>query len=444
MNPDAEPVASTPPSSHSPHIATTPESTSTPTPGTASRRDKTAAGIGRTFSSLKNRNFALLWLGMLFSMGGINMQMVARGYLVYDITGSAKILGLVSAGGALPVLVLSLFGGALADRVKRKRVVQVGQATSMALAFLIGTTIAAERIAWPHLFVAGMLQGTMWAFMMPARQAFVAQLVGKENIGNAVALSAVGMSVTTLVAPAVAGVLYSVIGPEGVYFVIAAMGLLAVLLTSAITDSGESGERSRSAVLEDIRDGLAYILRERLLLVLLAMSMAFVLLAMPVHFLMPVFVVDVYHRESEALGLLLSMLGLGSLVGSLVIASLGHWKRGAIVVGGGFATGVALMLMAAVPVYLAAAGIMVVLGLGSAANRAVNQALVMEHVTDRYRGRVMSLYMMSFGLMPLGVLPMGLAADVVGPRAVIAAMAVAMTAVTAVVLVTQKRLRAIQ
>ena len=252
------------------------------------------------------------------------------------------------------------------------------------------------------------------------------------------------MSATTLVAPAVAGVLYATIGPEGVYFVISAMALMAVVLTSAITESGESGSGSRSAVLADIKDGLRYIAGDRLVLALLGMSLAFVLLAMPIHFLMPVFVLDVYHRESQALGLLVSMMGLGSLIGSLAVASLGHWRRGALIFGGGFVTALAMMLMALTPVYLAAAAIMVLLGLGNAANRAVNQALVMEHVVDRYRGRVMSLYMMSFGLMPLGMLPMGFGADLIGPRAVVGVMAAVLTVVTVVILVTQKPLRRIQ
>ena len=443
MNSDARSVSDNP--STTPPLKVTPHSTAAPTDSPAEPREaKTPTGLGRTFSSLRHRNFALLLGGLLFSMGGINMQMVARGYLVYDITGSAKILGLVSAGGAIPVLVLSLFGGALADRVERKRVVQLGQVVSMTVAFFIAVSIATDRIVWVHLFIAGMVQGSMWAFMMPARQAFIPQLVGKANVGNAVAMSTAAMSATTLVAPAVAGVLYATIGPEGVYFVIAAMALIAVVLTSAITESGESGSGSQSAVLADIKDGLRYIAGDRLVLALLGMSLAFVLLAMPIHFLMPVFVLDVYHRESQALGLLVSMMGLGSLIGSLAIASLGHWRRGALIFGGGFVTAVAMMLMALTPVYLAAAGIMVLLGLGNAANRAVNQALVMEHVVDRYRGRVMSLYMMSFGLMPLGMLPMGFGADLIGPRAVVGVMAAVLTVVTVLILVTQKPLRNIQ
>ena len=412
-------------------------------PATERRSRKAAFPLHFPFDSLRNGNYARLWVGMLFSMGGIQMQMIARGYFVYDLTGSAKLLGIVSAGGAVPVLVLALFGGALADRVPRKRVIQAGQATSAIIALVIGVMIATGTVTWVHLLVASMVQGSTWAFMMPARQAFIPQLVGRDNVGNAVALSAAGMSVTTLIAPAVAGVLYAVIGPEGVYFVISGMVWVAFVVTSTITQSGESEEKVSSAVMADIKEGIVYMLNDRLILALLGLSMAFVLLAMPINFLMPVLVVDIYDKESEAFGLLLSMMGLGSLAGSLVVASLGHWRRGALIIGGGFVTGIALLLMAGIPYYFAGAGIMVVLGVGNAANRAVNQGLVMEHVEDRYRGRVMSVYMMSFGLMPLGVLPMGIGADVFGPRAVIAVMAVGMLLVTTFALATQRRLRAI-
>ena len=402
------------------------------------------AVLRQTFISLESRNFARLWLGLLFMMGGLNMQMIARGYLVYDITGSAKLLGLVSAAGSIPILVLALFGGAIADRVPRKRVVQLGQGTSMVVALLIAVSIATGRITWVQLFVAGMVQGSMWAFMMPARQAFIPQLVARNDLANAVAISAAGMSMTTLLAPAVAGVLYGIIGPEGVYFLVSAMAFIAVILTSTITNPGKSAGRTRAAMLSDIGGGLSYIVRDRLVLVLLAISMAFVLLAMPVNFLMPVFVVDVYHRESEALGLLVSMMGVGALGGSLVIASLGRWRRGALIIGGGFVTGAALLMLASLPFYYAAAGVMVVMGVGSAAHRAINQAIVMEHIDDRFRGRVMSVYMMNFGLMPLGVLPMGMAIDVIGAPTVVAFLGLCMLAVTTVVLLTQKRLRSVQ
>ena len=138
-------------------------------------------------------------------MGGMQMQMLARGYLVYDITGSAGKLGLVAAGSAIPMLTLALFGGAIADRMNRKLIIQLGQTIGAVLAVAVALMIIAGYVTWQLLFLVSVIQGAMFAFMMPARQAIIPQLVGKNNLSNAMALNAAAMSALTLTAPAVAG-----------------------------------------------------------------------------------------------------------------------------------------------------------------------------------------------------------------------------------------------
>ncbi len=145
-------------------------------------------------------------------MGGMQMQMLARGYLVYDLTGSASLLGIVSAGSAVPMLVLALFGGAIADRFDRKRLIQIGQITVGLLALAVGVAVFAELVRWYHLLAASLIQGAIWSFMMPARQAIIPQVVGPDKIGNAMAMNAAGMSAMTLLAPAMAGGLYALAG----------------------------------------------------------------------------------------------------------------------------------------------------------------------------------------------------------------------------------------
>ena len=425
------------------------EKASTSRAGSRPRKPPTATlaprGGGReTFSSLKVRGFLFLWLGVLAMMASVQMQMMARSYLVYDITGSASLLAIVSVGSALPILTLSLIGGVIADRVERKRVIQTGQAMSALLALIIGFAITTDRIAWYHLMAASVMQGALWAFLMPARQAIIPQLVGRERLSNALALNAAAMSGTSLASPAIAGGLYALAGPDTVYYVIAGLALTAVLLTALVPKAGSGQIRSESAMLKEIAAGLGYIRHSPIVLVLLVMGLATTLLAMPIRFLMPVFVVDVYQRGPDSLGLLLAVMGGGSLAGSLFIAWLGRWRRGLLLISGSFLSGVALLLLAAVPIYFAAAGIMLLLGLGDAARRTLNQTLVMEEVEDRFRGRVMSVFMMNFGLMPLGVLPMGLVADWIGGQAAIGIMAVLLLATTAAIFATQKRLRAMQ
>ena len=382
-----------------------------------------------------------LWLGMLVMMGGMQMQMIARGYLAYELTSSPFLLGVVSSGFAVPLLGLSLFGGAFADRFERKYIIQFGQGMAAVLSIVIGVAIHLDVVAWYHLWVASIVQGSLFAFLMPARQAIIPQLVGQERLSNAMALNAAAMSAMTLAAPALAGWAYAYLGPYNVYYIISGLAIIAFLLSGLLPKTGTGSGRRPAPMLGDILEGLVYIRQSPLVLILLLMGLATSLLAMPFRFLMPIFVVDVYRMGPEAMGLLVTIMGGGSLVGSLFIASLGKSGRGMLLIIGSFMSGIALLLIALIPVYLVAAGLMVLLGLGDAGRRTLNQSLIMEEVEDRYRGRVMSVFMLNFGLMPLGVLPAGTLAEYLGGQAVVGILAVLLLGVTTLILVTQRRLR---
>ena len=296
-------------------------------------------------------------------------------------------------------------------------------------------------MTWLHLLGAFMFHGVLFSFMMPARQAIIPQLVGTSQLNNAIALDAAAMSVTTMPAPALAGLLYVSIGPDGVYFVLAGMEIAAIVLTAFVPKVDRSAGNSGKPMLGEIKAGLSYIRNRHLILVLLFMGLVTTLLAFPFRILMPVFVVDVYRREADAMGLLVVLMGLGSLMGALFIATLGRGQRGIFLIAGSFISGIALLLVSTIPIYFAAVGIMVLLGLGDAARRTVNQALIMEQVEDEYRGRVMSVFMMNFGLIPLGVVPAALIAEWLGGQVSIGILAVLLLVVSSVVLITQKQLR---
>ncbi len=396
-----------------------------------------------TFDSLRNRDFMYLWLGIIFLMTGIQMQMIVRGYLTYEITSSPFLLGVVNAGFALPMLALALFGGAVADRLDRKVIIQIGQALSAALALFVGVSVTTGTVTWVHMLAVSMAQGGLFAFLMPARQALIPQLVDRENVSNAISLEAAAMSATTLVAPAIGGGLYNIIGPDGVYYLIVGCCVVAMLLTAGVRPPRDDGERPKSEMVGEIRQGLVYVSGTPLVMALLVLGLVTALLAMPFRFLMPIFVVDVYGRGPEALGLLVTIMGLGSFLGSLFIASIGRWRRGSILLGSSFISGFALLLVALIPSYLTAAAVMVLLGLGDAGRRTLNHALIMEEVEDRYRGRVMSVFMMNYGLTPLGVLPAAAVAEALGGQAAVGILAVLLLAATATMVVTQKGLRRI-
>ena len=394
-----------------------------------------------TFASFASRNYLLLWIGMICLMGGVQMQMIARGYLVYELTERPLLLGIVNGGSAIPILLLSLWGGAIADRVDRKKIIQGGQALNAAIALVVTGLITTGLVHWTHLLAASMLQGGMWSFMMPARQAIIPEIVGQKNLTNGLALNAAGMSAMTLVSPAIAGFLYEYFGPQGVYVVITILGFLAMASTSMVRYDGSSTVRANVPMMADIKEGLRVIAGNGMVLILLIMGLTTTLLAMPFRFLIPVFVVEIYGRGPEELGLLVSIMGLGSLAGAMFIASLGKWKRGLLLIGGSFMSGIGLLLVSAFPYYMAGAAIMVLMGLGDATRRTLNQTLILEVVEDQYRGRVMSVFMMNYGLMPLGVLPASLAIEALGGQMAVAILGFGMIAVTSIILLTQKQLR---
>ena len=410
----------------------------------ALRRPKWRFRLPRTFSSLAVRDFRQLWIGIVLMMGSMQMMGIAQGFLAYQLTGSAKILGFVYGGMALPMLVLAPFGGALADRWERKRILQVGQTISATLAVAIGVSIVTGLVTWVYLLVGGMIQAALWSFMAPARQSLVPMMVPKMMMGNAVALGGAGMSVSSMAAPGVGGVLYALLGPEGVYFVVTAMALGGLMFTSSLpTIAARSRDGSR-ALLSEIKAGLVYIASNRIIRGLLSIHIAVALLASPLHALLPVLVVDVYGRQSEAFGLMISVMGIGSLIGALTIASMGEWKRGLLILSSGLVTAGILIAVSVSPWYMLSVGFMMVMGLSHGGQWSLNQALAMGNADEAYRGRVMSIFMMSYGLIPLGVLPAAIVADAIGAQLTLGIVGAALLVISTLFLLTLRRLRELQ
>ena len=292
----------------------------------------------RTFSSLGNSDFRSLWFGMLLLMAGVNVQMLARGYLAWELTKSPIAVVVVGAGFAPPILLLSLYGGAVADRYARKRIIQVCQLGMLVITLFMAVSISTNTVTVFHLVLAAIGQGALWAFLMPARQAIIGQLVDENQLTNAVALNSSGMSLMTVAAPGIGGLIYGFGGAAATYYVI------SVLIASAIVFMGfvpyvvpirKAGRRMWG----DVKQGIIYTRRNRTVLMLLLMSLSTALLAMPFRTLMPVQIEEVFHMEVEALGLLMSMIGVGALFGSLVIAGLSKTSHR-----GWFLLGTTLML----------------------------------------------------------------------------------------------------
>ena len=367
----------------------------------------------------------MIWFGMVLSMGGFQMQMVARGILVYNMTDDAFITGIVGMGFAPSLLIVSLYGGVLGDRVDRRMLIQVSQAANGVLAGVVAILMFTGSLAWGHLFAVSVVQGAMFALQMPARQASVPSLVGKDQLPNAFALNAMAMSMMTLIAPALAGVLYEIIGPENVYVVICAVLLSSVIFTSLVPKMQPPVAAVKQSVMANIIGGFRYIGQNKLILNLMIYSVIVSLLSMPFRMLVQVYAKDVYGSDASEVGILLTALGLGGLVGSITIANLrkGH-RRGLIVLIGAVVASASLGLIVSVPIYAAGIIGMVGMGLAEQARWALGQSLMMESTSDEYRARVMSMLMMTFGLMPLGMLPLGWAMKEFGARPSVAVVVV--------------------
>ncbi|MDA1279790.1 MAG: MFS transporter [Chloroflexi bacterium] len=388
--------------------------------------------LGRIFTHtfeavLDNRDFRMIWFGMVLSMGGFQMQMVVRGILVYEMTGDPFITGIVGMGFAPSLLIVSLYGGVLGDRMERRMLIQISQTVNGALAGIVAILMFTGTLAWGHLFAVSIAQGAMFALQMPARQAAIPSLVGKDQLPNAFALNAMAMSMMTLVAPALAGVLYELVGPKNVYVMVSAVMLIAVIFTSLVPKMPPPTDAIRQSVVANIVGGFKYIGQNKLILNLMIYSVIVALLSMPFRMLVQVYAKDVYGSEPAQVGVLLTALGLGGLAGTLTIANLrqGH-HRGWIVLGGAFVAGSSLLLIVSVPVYAAGMLGMVGMGLAEQARWALGQSLMMENTTDEYRARVMSVLMMTFGLMPLGMLPLGWAMKEFGSRPSVGVIAAAL------------------
>ena len=396
-------------------------------------------GWRQTISSLSNSDFRFVTLSMILMTCGYGMQMVAVGYLTYDLTSSPLKLGIVESGFAPGLLLLSLFGGAIADRWDRKRIIMIGQLVGAAGSLLIAIVVAIGGIGWGHLLMLSVFDGIWFAFVWPARQAMIPQIVGRESVTNAYALNGAAMSGSFLIAPAVAGWMYGLLGPEGVFFTNAALGVLAGLAISPLPRLSILPSESKTSTLKDISRGLAYIWRTRLLLILLLIAAAMTLFVMPLHPLLPILIVDIYLRGPESMGFMLSMGGAGSLIGACFIASFAAGRRGRLLLLMICASGAGLMLIALVPLYFAAVGFMVLIGFGESGNFSLHQAIVMDQVDENFRGRVMGVLTLNMALIPLGVLPASLIAQYFGGQVAVGILATLVLATALIIFATQRR-----
>lgn len=371
-------------------------------------------GGSRTFSSLGNPDFRMLWIGLLFSQGAMQINIIARSWLAYEVSGSAAVLGLVALAQALPMGVLSLVGGALADRMDKRLILVIVQGGLALLALITAVLVHLDIVVVWHLVVVGLLQGATFAFSVPARQALIPSLVEEDEVRNAIAMNSTGLNVTRVIGPAIAGILMA-IHPALAFDAIAALYLAAALLLFRLPKERQAPVADRKSPVQEVLDGFRYVQKSPALRALMILAFIPILLGMPFQQFMPVFQKDVLHVSEFSLGIMFTAVGIGSLAGSLAVARLASSPRlPALQTGSGFLFGASLVAFALSPVFALSLVCLVVVGVASQGYMTMNSVLIMSHTEHHYFGRVMSIYMITFSLMPLAVLPMGFLIDAVG------------------------------
>lgn len=364
--------------------------------------------------SFRHRNFRLYFVGQLLSLNGTWMQSVAQAWLVYRLTDSSFMLGLVAFLNLAPVLVLGLFGGALADRYSRYRLFWVTQTLAMLQAFALGVLTLSGHIEVAHILILATLLGVIHAFEIPARHALVAGLVNRAELPNAIALNSSLFNLARFIGPALAGALVALIG-EGPVFILNGLSFLTVLLALAAMRP-RPAMHLRPAAGGGLWAGLNFAWRQPPLRWALGLVALISLAGTPYLVLMPVFAREVFGGGAQQLGMLVGAAGFGALLGALRLAQREHSTglERVIVVSGALA-GVGLLLFSQTTDFLPALAVLPLTGFGITSLVAATNTFLQLEAEDSLRGRLMSLFSVVFlGFAPLGNLIAGSAAQHIG------------------------------
>ncbi len=366
-----------------------------------------------SFNSLAIPNFRILWLGMLFSMGAMQMNIISRSWLAYHISGSGLALGLVALGRGAPQLILAPIGGAAADRFDKRKLLIISQFSLVVLSLVNAVLVQLHVIQIWQLVAIGFVQGIIFPFTMPTRTAYISDIVDEDRFSNALALDSTGRNLNRVVAPSLGGLLIAV-SPTLAFYAIAIFYALAGLTLLRLPSAKSVQARSRG-IMTDMMVGFRYLRDNSTLMLLIGMAFVLILLGRPFQQLLPVFQIDVLNVGPTALGVMYTAIGVGAVFGSLaaVWAAESPNKR-MIQLGAGVAIGVSLALFAFSTSLVMALLFLVVVGFMTDGYFTINRILVMLETDKAFYGRVMSIYMMTWSLMPISLVPMGIMVDRVG------------------------------
>ncbi len=367
---------------------------------------------------------------MLFSIGAMQIDLVARAWLAYDLSGSGLAIGLVAASRGLPQIILSPFGGVAADRFDKRKLLVFSQSAVFILASVNALLVVTGAIQVWHLALLGLLEGFTTPITMPTRTALIPDLVPEAQIPNALALESTGRNINRIVAPALAGVLLAINPPLA--FIAIAIVYGGAVITLYSLPRGLRGSGSKNGTFRDVAVGFRYIFARPALFALIALAFIPILLGMPFQSLLPVFQKSVLHISESQLGFMYTAIGVGAIFGSIVVAYLsGSQHIGRLQMGSGVIFGLTLTLFAASSSYPLSIVLLVVVGFFSTGYLTFNRMLVAMQTERAVFGRVMAIYGMTWSLMPVALLPFGALVDTFGVQSVVGVAGIAVAVIVA-------------
>ena len=374
------------------------------------------------FASLRNRDYLFLWIGMAGAAFAMNMQLVAQGWLVYEMTVSSLNLAWVTIAFMFPQVFFSLIGGVLADRFRKKPVIMWAQMLNGVATLAMAYIVLSGTVTFFDFIWVSVVNGTVLALSIPARTAFIPDLVGERMMFNAMAFNTAAWNLARILGPALAGFMIAIIaggdttsefGVGMVYVVLSILYFVSSLTVLLIRHDGQPVPREeRKSALQDVSQGIKYVFNTPVVGGLILLSIVPFLFGLSINTLLPAYNTDILSGGPDDLGLLMTGMGVGAILGSLALANMGElrWKgRWLFVTGILWGLGVAGFANANTMLW-ALVGVAFV-GLVSAINMSMNRSVVQLQASQEMRGRVMSIDMMSHGLMPLGLLPISWIAE---------------------------------
>lgn len=406
-----------------------------------------------TFASLKIADYRYLWIGMVAAAFAMNMQMIAQGWLVYEMTGSALKLSYVTLAFMLPQVILSPIGGVLADRFKKKPIIgwaPVGN--GIATVFMV-YVIMSGQVTFEYFIAIAIFNGSIMALSLPARTALIPEIVNEQLIFNAMAFNTASWNLSRIVGPSLAGFMIAVFasGDTGstfgvgmVYVVLAVLYFVSALTVLFIKEPGIPSKTGQSTPIDDLLEGLQYCLKSPVVGGLILLSIYPFLFGLSINTFLPAFNTDVLKGGADDLGFLMTAMGVGAILGSLLLARFasaphkGYW-----VIGSSAAWGLMLALFAITETYFLVVLYIGLIGFLSAVNMSMNRSLMQLQVAPSMRGRIMSIDMMAHGLMPLGILPIGYIAEHYSVSAGLATSGLVLLVITVISAMFMPKIRAI-